>query len=439
MATQIIAARQGIITEEVRKVALEEGLSAERLRDRVARGKVVITRNNGRNSSKPIGIGQGLRTKINANVGTSLDVCDLNLELEKAKVAIKYGADTIMDLSTEGDLDLIRNTILKEVQVPFGTVPVYQAYIETVRRSKNPASMSIDDLFNVIEKQMRDGVAFMTLHCGITLDVVNHVIDHPRLNGIVSRGGAFLAAWMLHNEKENPLYSNYDYLLELAKNYDVVLSLGDALRPGSLADASDYAQFQELITISNLVRRAWDEGVQVIVEGPGHLPLDQIEANVKMEKSLCKGAPFYLLGPLVTDIASGYDHIAGAIGGAIAAMAGADYLCYVTPAEHLGLPGIEDVRQGVIASKIAAHAADIVKLGKKAIRHDIEMSKARSLLDWKTQISLSVDPDGAKEIHYRVRSKSGTCTMCGDYCTYKILGNSSRKSKKSISRQIVNP
>lgn len=430
MATQIIAARQGIITEEVRQVALKEGLSAERLRDRVARGTVIVTCNNNRGSSKPIGIGERLRTKVNANVGTSLDVCDLNLELEKVKVAVRYGADTVMDLSTEGDLDLIRNTILKEAQVPFGTVPVYQAYIEAVKRNKNPISMSADDLFNVIEKHMRDGVAFMTLHCGITLDVVNHVIDHPRLNGIVSRGGAFLAAWMLRNKKENPLYSDYDYLLELAKKYDTVLSLGDALRPGSLADASDYAQLQELMTISNLVKRAWDKGVQVIVEGPGHLPLDQIEANVKMEKLLCKGAPFYLLGPLVTDIAAGHDHIAGAIGGAIAAMAGADYLCYVTPAEHLGIPNLEDVRQGVIASKIAAHAADIVKLGKKVIKHDIEMSKARSLLDWKTQINLSIDPNEAKEIHYRIKSRSGACTMCGDYCTYKIIGNASRKLKR---------
>ncbi|MEM3709677.1 MAG: phosphomethylpyrimidine synthase ThiC, partial [Nitrososphaerales archaeon] len=381
MTNQIIAARQGTITEEVRKVALEEGLSTEKLRDRVARGTVVIVCNNGKNSSKPLGIGEGLRTKVNANIGTSLDVCDLNLEVEKARVAIKYGADTIMDLSTEGDLDFIRNTILKEVQVPFGTVPVYQAYVETVRKNKNPVSMSVDYLFNVIEKQMKDGVAFMTLHCGLTLDVINHIRDHPRLNGIVSRGGAFLAAWMLQNEKENPLYTDYDYLLELARKYDVVLSLGDALRPGSLADASDYAQLQELMTISKLVERAWEKGVQVIVEGPGHLPLDQIEANVKMEKLLCKGAPFYLLGPIVTDIAAGYDHIAGAIGGAIAAMAGADYLCYVTPAEHLCFPSIEDVRQGVIASKIAAHVADIVKLGKKAIKHDINMSKARSLLD----------------------------------------------------------
>jgi len=430
MTSQIVAARQGIITEEVRQVALREGLSVERLRDRIACGTVVITCNYGRGSSEPLGIGEGLRTKINANIGTSPDLCDLSLELEKARVATKYGSDTIMDLSTEGDLDLIRNTILKEVQVPFGTVPIYQAYIEAVKRNKNPVSMSMDNLFNVIEKHMKDGVAFMTVHCGITLDIVNHVIDHPRLNGIVSRGGAFLAAWMLYNEKENPLYSNYDYLLELAKKYDVVLSLGDALRPGSLADASDYAQLQELMTISNLVKRAWDKGVQVIVEGPGHLPLDQIEANVKMEKLLCKGAPFYLLGPLVTDIAAGYDHIAGAIGGAIAAMAGADYLCYVTPAEHLSLPNIEDVRQGVIASKIAAHAADIVKLGKKTIDHDIEMSKARSLLDWKTQINLSIDPDGAKEIHYRMRSRSGACTMCGDYCTYKIIGNASRKLKR---------
>ncbi|MEM3382912.1 MAG: phosphomethylpyrimidine synthase ThiC [Nitrososphaerales archaeon] len=430
MTTQITAARQGTITEEVRKVATEEGLSAEKLRDRVARGTVVIVCNNVKEFSKPLGIGEGLRTKINANIGTSLDVCDLNLELEKAKVAIKYGADTIMDLSTGGDLDFIRNLFLKEVQVPFGTVPVYQAYIEAVRKDKNPTSMSVDDLFRIIEKQMKDGVAFMTLHCGLTLDVINHIIEHPRLNGIVSRGGAFLAAWMISNDKENPLYSEYEYLLELAKKYDVVLSLGDALRPGSLADASDYAQLQELMTISKLVKRAWNKGVQVIVEGPGHLPLDQIEANVKMEKLLCKGAPFYLLGPIVTDIAAGYDHIAGAIGGAVAAMAGADYLCYVTPAEHLCLPSIEDVRQGVIASKIAAHVADIVKLGKKVIKHDLDMSRARSILDWEAQISLSLDPDKVKEMHHRIKSKSGACTMCGELCTYIIL-------KKFQSKKII--
>jgi phosphomethylpyrimidine synthase len=420
MASQISAARRGVVTEEVREVAREEGILPEKLRDRVARGTAVVIRN-GNCSSKPLGIGEGLRTKVNANVGTSPDICDVSFEVEKAKVAIRYGADTVMDLSTGGDLDLIRNTLLKEVRAPLGTVPVYQAYIETVRRSRNPADLSVDDLFNTIEKHMKDGVAFMTVHCGLTLDVVSYLKEHPRLNGIVSRGGAFLAAWMLQNGKENPLYSDYDYLLELASKYDVALSLGDALRPGSLADASDYAQLQELVTISRLVKRAWEKGVQVIVEGPGHMPLDQIEAHVKLEKELCRGAPFYLLGPIVTDIAAGYDHIAAAIGGALAAMAGADYLCYVTPAEHLGLPTIEDVRLGVIASKIAAHAADIVKLGEKAIKRDIELSKARSALNWGAQIELSIDPDRAKEIHYRVKSRSGACTMCGEYCTYRVL------------------
>lgn len=422
----MIAVRQGTITEEVRRVARMEGVSAERLRDRIARGTAIVVCNNS-GDCKPLGIGEGLRTKINANIGTSTDICDLSFELEKAKVAIRYGTDTIMDLSTEGDLDYIRSAIIKEVKVPFGTVPLYQSYIETVRRNKNPTSMNLDQLFNVIEKHMKDGVAFMTVHCGITLDAVKHLIDHPRLNGIVSRGGAFLAAWMLYNGRENPLYSDYDYLLELAKKYDVALSLGDALRPGSLADASDYAQFQELLTISHLVKRAWDAGVQVIVEGPGHLPLDQVEANVKMEKILCKGAPFYLLGPVVTDIATGFDHIAGAIGGALAVMVGADYLCYVTPSEHLGLPDIDDVRQGVIASKIAAHAGDIVKLGRRAIKHDIEVSKSRSLLDWEAQIRLSLDPDKAREIHRRKNSKSGTCTMCGDWCTYKIIKDTLKK------------
>ncbi|MCP8311430.1 MAG: phosphomethylpyrimidine synthase ThiC [Candidatus Methylarchaceae archaeon HK02M1] len=432
MVNQIVAARRGKVTEEVRQVAHDEGISAEKLRGDIANGRAVIMYN-GLKDSKPLGIGEGLRTKVNANIGNSPDICDLNLELEKAKVAIRYGADTIMDLSTEGDLDLIRNTILKEVRIPLGTVPIYQAYIETIRKYKSPVRMDVDYLFNAIEKHMRDGVAFMTVHCGITLDAVKYIMDHPRLNGIVSRGGAFLAAWMLHHEKENPLYSDYDYILELANKYDVTLSLGDGLRPGSLADSSDYAQFHEALTISKLVKRAWKAGVQVIVEGPGHLPLDQIEANVKIEKTLCNGAPFYLLGPLVTDIASGYDHIAGAIGGAIAAMVGADYLCYVTPAEHLGLPNVEDVRQGVIASKIAAHAADIVKLGERAMKHDLEISEARSLLDWKSQINLSVDPDRAKEIHYRKKSKSGTCTMCGDWCTYKIIERVSRKKREKVS------
>lgn len=428
MVTQLQIALRGKISEEIKTVAKDESVPSEWLRKKISKGTVIIIRNNIKNS-KPLGIGEGLRTKINANIGTSTDICDIHLEIEKAKVAASHGADTIMDLSTEGKFDSIRRSLLKEINIPLGTVPIYQAYIETVKQYKNPLLMSTDKLFNVIEKQMEDGVAFMTLHCGITLETVKHLIKHPRWNSIVSRGGSFLAAWMLSNKIENPLYSKYDDLLNIAKKYDVALSLGDALRPGSLMDANDFAQFSELITISKLVERARKNGVQVMVEGPGHLPLNQIDANVKLEKALCKGAPFYVLGPLVTDIAAGYDHIAGAIGGAVAAMSGADYLCYVTPSEHLGLPNIDDVRLGVIASKIAAHAADIVKLGERAIRKDIEMSKARSMLDWKKQILTSIDPKGAQEVHSRAKSKSGACSMCGNWCTYKLLEKASKIKK----------
>ena len=421
MVSLMDAARRGVTTEEIKAVASEENVSPDWLRKQVAEGLAIIASNKGRRGGKPIGIGAGLRTKVNANVGTSPDICDLKLEVEKAKVAVKYGADTVMDLSTEGDLDLIRKSIMDAVDAPLGTVPIYQAYVESVRKYRSPVHMSEDEVFKVIERHIKDGVAFMTLHCGITKEAVEHTLKHPRLTGIVSRGGVFLASWMLHNEKENPLYSNFSYLLELASENDVVLSLGDALRPGSLKDATDYPQLHELLTISRLVEQAWSKGVQVMVEGPGHLPLNQIEANVRAQKALCKGAPFYVLGPLVVDIASGYDHITGAIGGAIAAMAGADYICYVTPAEHLGLPTIEDVRVGVVASRIAAHAADIVKLGDKALLQDVEASEARATLDWKKQLELTLDPDRAREIHGRVKSRSRACTMCGDWCVFSIL------------------
>ncbi|MEM0008015.1 MAG: phosphomethylpyrimidine synthase ThiC [Candidatus Bathyarchaeia archaeon] len=416
------AARRGQITEEMRIVAEDEGESPQALCQRIAQGTVIITRNIKRENVHPVGIGKGLRTKVNANIGTSQDLCDLNLEIEKAKVAVKYGADTVMDLSTAGDLDEIRRAIIKAVNVPIGTVPIYQAAIEATKKRGAIIHMTEDDIFNTIEKHAKDGVDFMTVHCGVTQQIVKKLAKHPRLMGVVSRGGTFLAAWILHHNKENPLYANYDYLLELAKKYDFALSLGDGLRPGCIFDSTDWAQIQELLTIGELVERARDANVQVMVEGPGHLPLNDVAANVQLEKSICKDAPFYVLGPVVTEIAPGYDHIVGAIGGALAGLAGADFLCYLTPAEHLGLPSLEDVKEGVIATKIAAHAADIAKLGAKAAAQDLAMAKARANLDWKGQFENAIDPEKAKKVHGRIKPKSPeTCSMCSEYCAIKIL------------------
>lgn len=422
MATQMESAKRGQITEEMRIVAEYEGESAEVICRRIAEGTVIITRNVVRENVHPLGIGKGLRTKVNANVGTSQDLCDPNLEVEKAKIAVKYGADTVMDLSTAGDLDKIRQAIIKAVNVPVGTVPIYQAAIEAAKKKGSIIHMTEDDIFNTIEKHAKDGVDFMTVHCGVTQQIVKKLAEHPRLMGLVSRGGTFLAAWILHHNKENPLYANYDYLLEIARKYDFAISLGDGLRPGCIFDSTDWAQVQELLTIGELVERARAANVQAMVEGPGHLPLQDVAANVQLEKSICKGAPFYVLGPVVTEVAPGYDHIVGAIGGALAGFAGADFLCYVTPAEHLGLPTLEDVKEGVIAAKIAAHAADIAKLGAKASAQDLAMVKARASLDWKGQFENAIDPEKAKKIHGRIKPKSpGTCSMCSKYCAIKIL------------------
>ncbi len=422
MVNQMKAAKMGQITEEMRIVAKEEDESPKKICRRVAAGRVVITRNMERENVIPLGIGEGLRTKINANVGTSADLCDLNLEVEKAKIAVNYGADTVMDLSTSGNLDEIRRTILKAVDVPIGTVPIYQTAIETIKDKEAIIHMDEDDIFNTIEKHAKDGVDFMTVHCGVTQQIVKRIAKHPRLMGIVSRGGTFLAAWILHHNKENPLYANYDYLLEIAKKYDFALSLGDGLRPGCIFDATDWSQIQELLTIGELVERAREADVQAIVEGPGHVPLDQIESNIQLEKSICNGAPFYVLGPVVTEIAPGYDHIVGAIGGTLAGLAGADFLCYLTPAEHLGLPTLEDVKEGVIVTKIAAHAVDIVKLGAKASIRDLAMAKARANLDWRKQIENALDSEKAKKIRGRIKLKSAeTCSMCSQYCAIKIL------------------
>jgi phosphomethylpyrimidine synthase len=416
-------AKRGKVTEEMREVARKEDLSPEYIVRGLAEGRIVITRNLS-HEIPAMGIGEGLRIKVNANIGTSRDICDVDRELLKAKAAHEAGADTLMDLSTGGDIDVIRRRVMKATPLPIGTVPIYQAAIIAQEKRGAIVDMTEDDLFNAIERNAKDGVDFITVHCGINRVSVDRIKRSKRLTGIVSRGGTFLAAWIMHNDQENPLYGNYDYLLELAKKYDMTLSLGDGLRPGCIQDATDGPQIQELITIGELVDRARAAGVQAMVEGPGHVPLDQIDANVKLEKAVCKGAPFYVLGPLVTDIAPGYDHIVGAIGGAAAAMAGADYLCYVTPTEHIGLPDVEDVREGVIVSRIAAHAGDLVRRRDKAIVWDNDMSKARADLDWQRQIDLSINPARVRKVKEERSPGEMTdkgCSMCGEFCAIKIL------------------
>ncbi len=423
--TILEAARKGVITEEMENAARCEGVDPEYIRTGVADGTVVITRNRLHRSIKGLAIGRGLRTKVNANIGSSQDIADPEEELKKLRAAIDAGADAVMDLSTGGDVDAIRKAIMKESTVPVGTVPVYQAALEAVRRKKSFVELTSEELFEVIEKHGEDGVDFITVHCGVTREVLRKVESDGRIMGIVSRGGALMAEWMRYNRSENPLYENYDRLLEIARRYDMVLSLGDGLRPGCIQDATDGAQIHELVTLGELAKRALDAGVQAMIEGPGHVPIDQIEANILLEKRICRGAPFYVLGPLVTDIAPGYDHITSAIGGAIAASKGADFLCYVTPSEHLRLPTVEDVRTGVIASRIAAHAGDIAKGVRGAIERDLELSKARKALDWDTQIRLSIDPEKAGRLRQESPpSDIDVCTMCGSLCAIKISGHS---------------
>jgi len=420
--TQLILARKGIMTSEMKAVADYENMSVQTLAEKIAQGKVVIPANKNKVLKRAVGIGEGLTVKVNTNIGTSSDYINLEEEIKKLEVAIKAGTDAVMDLSTGGNLEEIRKTLLKRSPIPFGTVPIYQAAIEMVHKKGGIIHMTVDHIFSVIERQAQEGVDFMTVHCGVTLQSLERLKRQGRLTNIVSRGGAFLTTWMLYHGKENPLYDHYDRLLEIAQKYDITLSLGDGLRPGSLADATDRAQIQELVLLGELTQRAWEAGVQVMIEGPGHVPLDQVEANVILEKKLCKGAPFYVLGPLVTDIASGYDHIAAAIGGAIAAWAGADFLCYVTPAEHLRLPTVEDVKEGVIGAKIAAHVADLARGNKKSWEIDKKMAEARGRLDWKTQIESSIDPEKAR--YYRETSTpkiSDVCTMCGKYCAIKLV------------------
>ena len=392
--------------------------SPSQLREGLFDGTIAVFYNPLHKDCIPCAVGKGLRTKVNANIGTSQDYPLLSNELKKLDVCIEAKADTVMDLSTGGNIDKIRKAILKNSPLPLGTVPIYQAVAE----AKGLQNLTADILFDTIEKQASDGVDFMTVHSGVTLAVTEKIKRKKRLMGIVSRGGAMLYSWMQKNKKENPLYEEYDRLLAILKKYKVALSLGDGLRPGSIFDAGDDGQIGELKVLGKLAKRARQKGVQVIIEGPGHVPINEIVDQMKLEKKICHGAPFYVLGPLPTDIGAGYDHITCAIGGALAASAGADYLCYVTPAEHLGLPSVNDVREGIIASRIAAHIGDIAKGVPGTKERDLAMSKARKAFNWGKQISLAIDPLRAKQYHDKLSSKrKDVCTMCGDYCAMKVF------------------
>ncbi|TXT64731.1 MAG: Phosphomethylpyrimidine synthase [Promethearchaeota archaeon] len=428
-------AKEGNITKEMRIVAENEKLEPEFIRRGISKGRIIIPKSNRRELNPPIGIGKGLFVKINANVGSSKKVFDPEEELAKAQIAEKYGADTLMDLSTgikESDVIQIRRKILENTNIPLGTVPIYQSALRAIETKGAIIHMDEDDLFNVVEEQAKEGVDFFTIHAGVTREIIDYLVDHPRMMGVVSRGGTFLAAWILHHEQENPFNKKYDYLLEMAQEYDFTLSLGDGMRPGGIFDSTDYPQIRELMEISTLVKRAWNNNVQVMVEGPGHIPAHEIEQNIKIQKSLCDEAPFYVLGPLVTDIAPGYDEIVSAIGGTMAGLAGADYLCYVTPSEHLGLPNREEVKRGVIASKIAAHAVNIARYGKRASEWDYKMDIARKNLNWKDMITLAIDPELAEEKHLRSGEKldEDVCSMCGDFCAIKLLRDALEEKNK---------
>lgn len=419
--TQLQKARQNIITQEMRQVAKEEDLDPEYIKLRIAEGKIVIPVNHKRRATKVCGIGAGLKTKVNANIGTSADYADIVNELEKLRIAEEAGADAVMDLSTGGDLRSIRRRIIESTVLTVGSVPIYEAAVKAVQHKHTIVDMTAEDMLDAVRLHCEDGVDFITVHCGATRGVLKHLKENKRICGVVSRGGTFLVEWMVHNGRENPFYEEYDEILAIAKEYDVTLSLGDAMRPGALADAFDRAQIYELNVLAELAQRALDANVQVMVEGPGHVPLNQVTAHVQLQKELCKGVPFYVLGPIVTDIAPGYDHITSAIGGAIAAAAGADFLCYVTPTEHLSLPNPTDVRNGVMAARIAAHAADIVKGVKSAWEWDKKMSHYRRKRDWQGQFNTCIDPIVAKNIRERGRPQNDeVCSMCAEYCVFKL-------------------
>ncbi|MGC8673200.1 MAG: phosphomethylpyrimidine synthase ThiC [Thermoplasmata archaeon] len=416
---QMKNAKLGKITEEMDKIIRKENVDREKLIKNIADGKAVILKNDIHNI-EPVGIGKDLRVKINVNIGTSLDHNILEEEIQKYKI-VENIADTIMDLSTGFGLQKIRNELLKISKIPIGTVPIYETAVKMLEEKRPIVDMSEDEIFDTIENQLKQGIDFITVHVGITRELVERMKNQRRVVGIVSRGGTFLASWMLHNKSENPLFKNFDYLLDISEKYDAVLSLGDALRPGGIPDASDQYQIGELVNIAHLVKRARERNIQTMVEGPGHLPISQIESNMKIEKLITDEAPFYVLGPLITDIASGYDHINAAIGGAVAAYYGANFLCYVTPAEHLALPTPQEVYLGAMAMKIAAHAINLLKF-EDEYKKDMEMSIARGKMDWTTQMNLSIDKENAIKIRKsRYPKEEKVCTMCGELCAIKLL------------------
>jgi len=420
MKTQLDRARDGEITQEMKEAAVYDDVSPEFIRDGIANGHIVIYGNPQR-KSRVVGIGQGLRTKINASIGTSPDIVDFDMEVEKAKVAEKAGADTLMELSTGGDLGEIRKRVLDSISLTVGTVPLYQAAMETIEKKGSVVKMESDFLFEIIERQAQDGIGFMAIHCGINMITLERLRKQGyRYGGLVSRGGSFLTAWMNHNKKENPLYEEIDRLIDIMKKYDVILSLGNGLRAGAVHDSTDRAQIQELIMNSEVAEYAQKKGVQIIVEGPGHIPIDEIEANVIIQKRMSNNAPFYMLGPITTDVTPGYDHISSAIGAALSSRYGADFICYVTPPEHLALPTADDVREGVMAAKVAVHVGDMVKLKDKVKNQDLKMGIARRDLDWKTQFETAITSEKAEEIRKsRPPMEEETCTMCGPVCSLK--------------------
>ena len=422
--TLIESAKKENITSTISKVSKIEGIDSLRLANLIAKGRVVIPKNVLREHISPKAVGECVSTKVNANIGTSREHGNVEEELLKAKTSVLYGADTVMDLSTGKDINSVRRLILKDIDVPIGTVPIYQAASE----HSSVLDMTEDDMFNAVRLHVKDGVDFVTIHTGVTLRAIDLLRSDERILNIVSRGGSFLAAWMIHHGNENPFYSEFDYLLEIVKEYDVTLSLGDGMRPGCIADASDRSMFEEVITLGELVKRSRNAGVQSMVEGPGHVPLNEIEPAVRSIKNICDGAPLYLLGPLITDIAPGYDHITAAIGGAVAGLAGADFLCMTTPSEHLALPNVDDIREGTVVTKIAAHAVDLIKFGQrqKARKLDYEMALARSNLDWEKQLNMAIDPQKAIQIHSRCKDLD-TCSMCGELCSIKIMQEALKK------------
>ncbi len=417
--TQMDAAKKGIITEQMAIVAKKEFMAPETLRGLVAEGKVVIPGNKRHTCLDPNGIGSMLKTKINVNLGTSRDCKDMDMELEKVRDAVNMGAESIMDLSSFGDTQKFRRRLTAECPAIIGTVPIYDAVVYYHKPLKEITS---EEWLKIVEMHAQDGVDFMTIHVGINKNTAQRFKDAKRLTNIVSRGGSIIFAWMEMTGQENPFYEHFDRILDICSEYDITLSLGDACRPGCIADAGDISQIEELVTLGELTKRAWAKNVQVMIEGPGHMPLNQIEANMKIQQTICCGAPFYVLGPIVTDVAPGYDHITAAIGGAIAAASGAAFLCYVTPAEHLRLPDVDDVKEGIIASKIAAHAADIAKGIPHAAQWDYEMSSARKALDWEKMFSLSMDPEKARRYRAQAKpEKEDTCSMCGNFCAVKNM------------------